>query len=815
VGNKINIATAQRVTAKRWKNKRVTWERIAERLGEVIRTAETVRAYHLMSKADQSHIKDSGGYFGGYLVDGRRRAQNVAYRQLVTLDLDYATEHFWSLFTITFPYAAVLHSTHSHTPENPRYRLVFPLTRKVSSDEYLAVTRWIAGELGIEAFDPTTFQPYRMMYWPSVPNDADYVYEVQDGEWCDPDEVLAEYDDWRDMSAWPSIESFLEAPRSEVTKAQDPLEKPGLIGAFCRTYDIHEAIETFLPDVYEQAAPDRYTYLAGSSFGGAIAYDDKFLYSYHGTDPARERANNAFDLVRIHKFGDLDTASQSGGMNSPSYKAMVDWVAKDEGVRRTRGAEREAEAANYFTVEDIEITPKELLNGSATRELSLLPAPEADPDWNQDLELAKSGGCTPTAKNIQIILRKDPVLDKVFCFNMFDQRPYVMRPVPWFAVTKPEPMRDAHLAGLRIYMENIYDITSSSKITDGLLVTLEVNKFHPVQMYLDNVKWDGTPRIDTLAIDYLGAKDSPYVRTATRKMMLGAVARIYEPGVKFDFMYTLTGAQGIGKSTFFAKLAGPWYSSSLDDIQGKDAYEQLQGAWIVEMGELTGIKNKEVERIKQFLSQQVDSFRPAYGRVKEDFPRQCIIVGTSNERNFLVDTTGNRRFLPVHCGEQEPIGSVWDWDQAFIDQVWAEAVEAYRDNEPLYLDNDMQRQAQQVQARHMSIDERTGMVEVYLAKKLPHNWRDLGMYERRMYLDGAPEDPEADFYDDLHFERERVCVAEVWAECFERELRELSKYEARKINDILRTLEGWEYVDEQARFQIYGKQRYYQRVKDD
>lgn len=223
-------------------------------------------------------------------------------------------------------------------------------------------------------------------------------------------------------------------------------------------------------------------------------------------------------------------------------------------------------------------------------------------------------------------------------------------------------------------------------------------------------------------IDYMGAENTPYVRAVTRKTLVAAVARIYEPGIKFDSVLVLNGPQGCGKSTFFAKLGKEWYSDSLtisDMKDGKTAAEKLQGYWLLELGELAGIKKVDVETVKSFVTRTDDKYRQSYGTTVESHPRECVIVGSTNsEGGFLRDVTGNRRFWPVHVtGKGKHRG--WDLTPETVDQIWAEAISIYKDGEELYLKGKEAAEAYVAQQEAMESDEREGIVEDYLERLLP------------------------------------------------------------------------------------------------
>ena len=306
----IIIATGRSRSARSWKSQKMTWSALANKLAEPTVTNETAAEYAKMSKADQGQKKDVGGFVGGYIPkNGRRVRGAVKERYLITLDADNPSEDF--LLDLDMELGGmeyVLYSTHSHTADNPRYRVIIPVDRPMAPDEYQAVSRRIADNIGIESFDPSTHQAERLMYWPSHPKDVEYVYQRGEGNLVSVDQCLSTYRDWRDTSLWPTSEKESQIRLDAAKKQGNPLEKKGLLGAFCRCYSITEAIEKFLPGVYEPTQVEgRYTYTEGSSVGGLVIYDnDTFAYSNHATDPISGKLVNAFDLVRIHLFGAKD-----------------------------------------------------------------------------------------------------------------------------------------------------------------------------------------------------------------------------------------------------------------------------------------------------------------------------------------------------------------------------------------------------------------------------------------------------------------------------------------------------------------------------
>lgn len=790
----IALATGRSRHEKSWKNKSILWSELVQKLSVTVRTPETATEYKKSSKAQRDNIKDVGGFVGGNIKSGRRKAENVANRTLLTLDMDeisVTTNDIWDSIVMLNDYSVVMYSTHSHTPESPRLRLVIPLSRPVLPDEYQAIGRMIASDIGIDQFDDTTYQPHRLMYWPSTSSDSEYVFKFQDGVWLNPDEVLNRYLDWKDVSYWPESSRQGVHITSQIKRQEDPLSKSGIIGAFCRTYSITETIDTFLSDVYTATVSEvRYTYAEGSTVGGVIIYDDKFSFSHHGTDPASGLLCNAFDLVRIHKFGARDDEAKSDTPVNrlPSFTAMSEFVSSDRKVKELIARERLEQARDDFDLEDIE---------------------EIDTSWTEKLKYDNKGRIVSSIENVLTVLENDQNLKGKIAYNEFSNRAIVTGNLPWESA-KGEDWSDSDDAGLRYYIESVYNITSISKIDDALTIAFQNNTFHPVKDYLTSLTWDRVERVDTLLIDYLGAEDSLYTRTVIRKHLTAAVARVMRPGIKYDTMLTLTGAQGIGKSTFIRLLGKDWYSDSLTTVNGKEAYEQLQGNWLIEMGELTATRKADIEAVKQFLSKGEDIYRVAYGRRTSRFPRQCIFFGTSNDKEFLRDRTGNRRFWPVDCGLMKPTKDVFKDLVKDRDQIWAEAVELYIEGEKLYLEGEVEKEARRQQAEHSEENAKEGLILEYLDKPIPMNWYELDLYERREALDGTG------FMDNFEstMQRDKTCVMEIWCELFRGDPKALTPILSREINDILRGLDGWERSSSPLSFgKNFGRQRAYTRIQ--
>lgn len=787
----MRIATANSRMAKRWKNQEMDWETFADKCSKTVRTGETVAEYRDMSKPDQDARKDVGGFVAGALREGKRKNGYVEARSMLTLDLDHAVPGIWDQITMLFDFKCLMYSTHKYTAKEPRVRLIIPLSREVSAEEFAPISRMIAKDIGIEMVDDTCHEAARLMYWPSTSDDGEFMFERQDGPLLNPDDVLARYKDWHDTSQWPMSSRQSEIVKKTLAKQADPMEKEGMVGAFCRTYDIHEAIETFLSDIYKPSAlTGRYDYIPADSTAGVVIYDDKFAFSHHASDPASGKLMNAFDVVRIHMFGHLDEKAKADTSPNklPSYKAMVDFAINDEKVKMQLAKEREM-----------------ALDGAFDEDTS---------SWQTALELDKNGGIKETLTNFVEILRNDPRLREI-AYNEHRCGIDIRKPdgLPWESL-KPG-WSDADMAALQAYIDRAYHIFSPGKMKAALLTVTSERSFHPIREYLESLPaWDGKKRLDTLFIDYLGAEDNPYTRAATRKPMVAAIKRVYKPGEKFDYIPVLAGPQGIGKSTLFNRLGGAYYSDALTiaDMRDKTGPEKLMGYWILEISEMTGMKKVDVETVKSFASRQDDKFRVAYGTVVESHPRQCVIFGTTNTMTgFLRDVTGNRRFWPISVSGNTKVHP-WELDDDTVKQIWAEALEAYKSGESLILSGEEASIALDQQQDAMESDDREGLVREYLDKLVPDDWADMDLGEKRLFLQGGGFAGQTKAGT---VRRDRICNLEIWAECFGKDPAAIKKQDSYEISALMSKISEWTKYDGnksgKLRFIGYGIQVAYVR----
>jgi predicted P-loop ATPase len=781
-GRPLKLAVGRTVTSNRVDNVAWTWSELTERLSRVDRTSETIETYLAAPREEQDRIKDVGYFVPGWFNKKIRKKGGISERNCVTLDIDHAQADY--LDDILFCYggnAFVLHSTHKHTPDKPRLRLVFPLTRPTEEAEYLAIARKLAQRFGMDYFDDTSYQWSRVMHWPSASSDGQFVCHVEGGKWVDPDEVLREYKDWRDIAQWPKS-SRQDDLRLASKKAENPLEKRGIVGAFCRSYTVEEAIAEFLEGVYTPGStPDRLTYSKGSASNGAVIYDGGlFLFSHHESDPCGGRLVNAFDLVRLHLYGEKDenVDSTTPPSKKPSFKLMSKFANADSRVQQQIAKDRFNLAEDDFSGFDEfgEPVPEEVRAEA--------PAPAAEPEepaTKPDLR-PNANGKWETLRNAEEILLKDVRLKGCVAFNLFTNDLVQLRQIPGMSLPlKGRNTVWSDMADLKVksYVERKYGLTfSSNSIHEAAMTVGERCAFHPVREYLDKLEWDGKPRLETLFIRYAGSTDTPYHRAITVKTLTAAVARIYDPGAKFDYMLVLEGPQGSRKSTLFRTLARGFFTDSLSfGFEPREVLEATRGAWIAEIPELI-TRRTDNEHNKHFLSVQSDRARAAYARSVSDVPRQFIIVGSTNESNYLTDPTGNRRWWVLDGdGRQMDIEAL----DREVDQLWAEAVARYRAGEKLYLDDSRAAaEAVEAQTRRLVEDEWEGPIGAWLDHEIRTDHFDLLRNEA------------GDFNENVKMMiRDRTCAAEIFIECLGGTLEKMTLQVQRRISDVMRRIPGW------------------------
>ena len=784
----ITISAAGSRKATRWPAQTLYWSEMVERLRVPVRGTETLTEYLAMPKSRQDDLKDVGGYVAGVLEGGRRKAGSVVSRDVITLDLDNippggTQDTIRRVEALGCAYA--LYSTRKHEESKPRLRILVPLNRSASVDEYEPLSRKLASIIGIELCDPSTFEASRLMYWPSCCFNSQYIHQYNDKPFLDVDGLLGTYVDWRNVNEWPSMPGVQQSQVKRAAQQGNPTEKIGVVGAFCKIYDVYKAMDTFLPGEYEPCADSsgRYTFTGGSTVGGAVIYDNgNFLYSHHATDPAGGKLVNAFDLVRLHKFSELDDEAKPDTPTNklPSYAAMCEFAVKDTYVAAHLNQERYEKATQDFA------TP-----------------PDDNANWISKLAVsATTGAPAKTTDNVLIILENDPLLKGRLAFDEFANRGIVRGALPWDSRSESRQWTDVDDAGLRHYLERTYGITGKERIFDAVSLSAHKHTFNEVRDYLTGLVWDGVKRLDMLLVDYLGANDTIYTRAVSRKSLVAAVARVMTPGCKYDYMPIFAGPQGLGKSTFLRLLGRRWYSDSLQTFEGKEASEMIQGIWINELGELNGLSKSETNAVKQFLSRTEDIYREPFGRRTGCFPRRGVFFGTTNDAEFLKDRTGNRRFWPVDVGLQQPTKSVFKHLEDEVGQIWAEAFFYWQLGEPLYLTGEAEAEARQEQESHRESNAKEGIIREFVERPVPANWDKRTLGERRMYWSGEFERGTVETVP-----RDRICALEVWCECLGGDVKFMKRSDALEINSILASIPGWKRQGSTFRFGYCGIQR--------
>lgn len=786
----INIAETTNIK-KPYQNRKMMWSSLVERCRRTKHTDETLAEFMAMPKERQSEIKDVGGFVGGYLKGGVRRKNSIMSRDIVTLDADNGEDNIWYDYADKFKNAAFCYSTHKHTKEAPRLRLVVLLSRSVTPEEYEPIARYIAERCGIEAFDTTTYQPERVMFWPSTPTDQPYFFKEKKGEAMDPDKVLATYADWHDCSCWARSEREDILIREDHGSMGDPTKKDGIVGAFCRAYTISEAIDTFLPNIYRRFGAGRYTNVNCSCSGGLVVYDDKFAHSFNSTDPLTGKSVNAYDLVRIMLFGDQDKGDHFTKVSTlPSTKAMFNMLRDDEKVN----VERYLQDKRTGGEDDERLREREQWRGR------LKPQRNSPEPMNCQF-------------NIRHILHHDPELKGKIFLNDLTNEAYFRGGLPWRDSEENGNWTSGDNSALREYLGINYNQTNPQWIKDAFKVLLMEHSVHPVRQYLDKLEWDGTERLDTLLIDYFGCEDTELVRMQTRIEFTAAVARIYDPGTKYDNMIILAGEEGCGKSTFLQKMAmrKEWFNDCvLGGLSGKEAIEGIRGRWIIEISELAALKRNEVETVKNFLSRDEDKYRPAYAEQVERYPRQCVFFGTTNVVDCLRGTDGNRRMWIIRVKDNEPTKDVFTELDDERDQIWAEAKFRYLSGQQLFLGKRLEQMAREKQMAYneLSADPRIGYIKEYLDKLLPDNWDELNILERKAYISMYPKSMKTAIPPFRH--RKRVCIMEIQQECLEDRLQNVDEFRPKDVAKLLKWLSDWTYKGEtHYKFSLYGPQRYY------
>lgn len=336
--------------------------------------------------------------------------------------------------------------------------------------------------------------------------------------------------------------------------------------------------------------------------------------------------------------------------------------------------------------------------------------------WNRGLILNKEGNPKRCLANIMHVLELHPDWAGVLAYDYFAEAVTTRKAPPMREQDRPADYTCGDFTetdGTRTaawFQKEIGIDATPELVLQAVVAVAEKNKVHPVRDYLRALKWDGAERLGTMLHVYFGAPSGAYTTAVGCKFMIGAVARVMNPGCKVDTMLVFEGKQGTGKSTAAKVLAVDWFADTGVTIGDKDSYQALRRVWVYEFAELAGVKANAIERVKNFLSSAIDHYRPSYGRKYRDFPRQTVFIATTNEESYLVDRSGNRRFWPVRCGKVDVSALRRDRDQ-----LWAEAVALYDKGEKWHIDSAaLAKLCEEEQADRETPDDWISFVEAWL-----------------------------------------------------------------------------------------------------
>lgn len=829
-----------------------TWRELAERLRKSYKDPYTLEEFRSLTEDQQLRRKNNGYFCGAQFEGGRRRKQNMLERMLIAFDLDDCPQDLLEalkggtsgLGDVEY----VIYSTRKHSfPNNIRLRIVLPLAVPLAHDKFKPVARILASKLdpSMQAVDKVSFTAAQFMYWPSHCSDVKPFYYWNKSltrDVIDADAILEEYGDWKDFNRLPRSAREGELRRTSE-KMANPLEKRGVVGAFCRTFNVHEAIAEFIPDIYRQTEGDRYTYIPGTTANGCVVYDDgNAFFSHHGTDPASDRSNNSFDLVRIHRFGhlDKDADDDTRPTDMPSYKAMAELLMGypdvQQDLRNENYTEEDIDEVfdDLVTGYDNDTLDNEIERSEVTSRLRKAKEDEAaktgtvDPDmWKLDLDTNSDGIIKPGLPNLLLILRHGLAFKGRFAFDEFRCENVVLKPIrsKRLGVSAPGPnhmdpmgrFSERHLHVIRLILEAHRDkggwgmAVSDRDLEAAHQIVSQENRVHPVREYLDGLAWDGVPRIDEFWIRACHTPDTPYFRETARLWLTAAPARVYEPGCKFDFCPIIEGPQGLFKSSLLIALGGAWATEITGHFDNpQKLVEKTLGYWIVEIPELVQFSKAEVAQIKATITEQAaKGVRLAYARLPGYFPRQFIFAGTTNDETYLRDTTGNRRFWPIPCG---PGQIDLEWVEKNRDQIWAEATHSYREmrkakpvgNLPLYLKGTAGEEATSAQAARVVDDgsqSAAGLIAYWLETPVPVSLSRPG---------ATAGDFTENHPDEELVLRKVTCGREIFLKALDGKRDGYDQRAAQVVGRAMKLVSGW-VTGKMARCGEYGRQRTFVR----
>lgn len=764
-----DVTTAPKRDSRHWTSNQITWAEVKEWLQAPANTKACGNYVLGRFKKTTVHHPAPQGQPSLPCTNLHRTKTAIELRGALTLDVDHPQMEFMANVE-QLECAYILHTTYSSTDDEPRYRLIVPLSRTVTPDEYHVAAASVMQQVGTESFDPGSVQPERYMFLPSERRKGGLWYKVQEGPLADVEKLLEEFQE--DLSS-------VALPKPHKNK-RDPFAIEGTIGAFNRAYDDFAALikEYDLP--YEEAGTGRWHLVGAAAAAGMGEVAPGLVFSHHANDPAYGVTCSAFDLVRLHMFGILDERAKPGTpVNKlPSNAAMLEVATMDVNVL------------------------KELVGDDFNTEMDDTADSITQDDWRLGLRRnSRTGEPTDEIKNWDLIAGNDPVFQHLF-FNELSLAIETEADLPW---RKLQPGREAFSAGdrssLALYIERNYSFRPARSYLDDVVNDKALHRrVNPVKDYLEALRWDGTSRIETCLP---GVTPTAFTRMAIRKSLVAAVARMYEPGVKWDHMLVLFGAEGLGKSRWI-ELMAKGHSVNLGRIQDKDTLIAMQRAWIMTADEGHSLRKADFDAQKEFLTRTADVFRMPYDREVQVHKRHMVIWGTTNDEVFLRRQEGNRRFLIVKCTESVDEAIL---AESYIDQVWAEAVTLYKKGEQLWLTDHEGEMAAEEREAFTEEDALTGIIQEYVDTLVPDDWEDMAPMDRQMWLqtrDGLTAKGTQPINE--------ICSIQVFVEALGRRLGDQKRVDLLEISKAIGQLPGWVSVPGRHRLAGYGPQLVFKRL---
>ncbi len=697
-----------------WKNTMVTWEEITE-----------------VWPRKAKHTKESGAYLLGTLFDPkdpgaewiRRTKPNLVNRSMIALDADNATADLPARVGV-LGWKAFVHTTFTHSPEQPKYRVLVPTDRELTPEEYYYAAHYLMDELGVEQFDSSTDQPERFMFKPAAPAGHEPESWVFDGPEAPAAELLSRWD--------PSAPVPRKLrPRKPL---RDPFDVPGVVGAFNRVYrDFGELAKAYeLP--YEQSGNGRWIPRGSQSASGVCEADEPgFWFSHHVNDAIcvhEHGAVTAFDIARLNLFGHMDNdhTMHLPLTGKPSHREMVRLAVEDPRVS--------AEMAGVDFTDD-------------------------STAWRAELRPNKNGVIEDSSKHRELLWRNDSVLSSIR-WDVMERQPRALT-VPWADAGEDGMLLDENkMVRLGDYLERTYGYISpgEGKLWRRVKAYAEDHQYDLIREYLDNLpEWDGVERLETFLPV---AEHTEYTRMISPLLLIAAVRRVKHPGCLWDHIPILIGDEGIGKTRFIRALFGSRWTGNVSDVSNPETVRRMQRHWVMLSDEASFLRKHESDVLKDFLTRDSDELRSLYVENPVTYPRRCVFWATSNDKIVLRNVKGNRRYWPIECVrvDEEKM------KPKYVAQLWAEAVVREATDEQIYLDEWQEDLARQAREGHTDEDEMTGIIGSYLEQRRPVGWEKMPLAERDRWLQnvedfGTPDDP--DLVVPSH-----VCISQIVHECLDR-----------------------------------------------